>query len=84
MGGGAAIYDAEMLALMRGMETTIEYQKTLPEESRAQSHTYCLLMLRLYDLFQYTITRAPLRSIPAVRPDRPFGPAYGTQYRLAE
>jgi len=36
-----------------------------------------MTLLRLYDLFQYTVSRALLRSSLAVWPDQLFGPAYG-------
>ena len=37
MGKHANVYDAEMLALLRGLETAIEFQLAMPKENRKQS-----------------------------------------------
>ena len=37
MGKDAEVYDAEMLALLRGLETAIEFQQAMPEENRKRS-----------------------------------------------
>ena len=37
MGGLAGVYDAEMLALLRGLETAIEFQQEMPGASRRRT-----------------------------------------------